>query len=95
MATIIMTSGEKRDGIKVASNIHSVGGRRVATYTEDGVIYQDPSGAKLTEEELAEIIAAIEAADLESPEQVADLCIDVASDGGDWRAKLAACAAIG
>ena len=42
-----------------------------------------------------EIIAAIEAAALVSPEQVADLCIDAAEHGRDWRAVLARAVEIG
>lgn len=49
----------------------------------------------ITEAIRAEIIAAVEAADLESPEQVADLCIDAAEHGRDWRAVLAKCEANG
>lgn len=43
----------------------------------------------------ATLIAEIEAADLESPEQVADMVLDAAARGGleAGRAKLAACAA--
>lgn len=37
----------------------------------------------------AEIVAAVEAADLESPEQVADLAIDAAEHGRDWQAVIA------
>lgn len=46
---------------------------------------------EITEELRNEIITAIEAANLESPEQVADMVLEVAETGGDWRAKLAAC----
>ena len=43
----------------------------------------------LTQATRDEIITAVESADLESPEQVADLCIDAAEHGRDWRAVLA------
>lgn len=43
---------------------------------------------KLSEELRAEIVAAIEAADLESPEQVSDWVLDAAENGGDWKAEL-------
>lgn len=44
---------------------------------------------KLSEELRAKIVAAIEASDLESPEQVADWVLDAAENGGDWKAELA------
>ena len=40
------------------------------------------------------IATAVEAADLESPEQVADLCLTAAQEGRNWREQLAECAAL-
>jgi hypothetical protein len=40
-----------------------------------------------------EISAAIDAADLVAPEQVADLCYDAAASGCDWKPVLARCVA--
>ncbi len=45
----------------------------------------------INDELRAEIIAAVEAADLHSPEHVGDLVIDAAERGEDWRARLAQC----
>lgn len=47
----------------------------------------------MNDELRAEIIAAIEAANPCSPEEVADMVLEVAETGGDWRAKLAECVA--
>ena len=45
----------------------------------------------MTDELRAEIVAAVEAANLHWPEQVCDLVIDAAERGEDWRARLAEC----
>ncbi len=43
----------------------------------------------MTEEQKAEIVSAVESADLANPEIVCDFVLDIAERGGDWRAELA------